>query len=334
MTVTIQQLAQELKLSTATVSRAINNPESVSEPNRSRVLELVETYQYRPDAIARSLRVGRNKSIGLIVSDIRNPFYATITKAVEDVARQYGYGVLICNADENPERANEALSLLLAQQISGLIHVPTGENHPALARMVARGIPVIELDRSSGQQEASSVLADNLQGAGLAARHLLDLGHQRIATIAGPLHLTTGRERLEGFRTTLEQAGCALPWQYIEVGDFREASGVVAARRLLSLDQPPTALFVANNEMMAGVLTAVFERGWTIPDQISLVCFDDARWAQYMKPALTVVDQPIAQLGSLAAERLFQRLNGAPPVAREMLQTRLIVRGSTGPPPP
>ncbi len=331
MPVTIHDVARQVNLSIATVSRALNRPESVSEPTRQRVLEAVRLTGYRPDAIGRSLREGRSRSIGLIVSDIRNPFYASITKAVEDIAQVRGYGVLICNADERPERAEEALRFLASHQVSGIIHVPTGENTAALQDLEARGVPIVDLDRMSGLQNAGAVLVDNRHGAQLAAEHLIGLGHARIATIAGPRHLTTGLERLEGFERALAAAGVKLPRRYVEVGDFREASGLRAAQRLFGLPTPPTALFVANNEMMAGALGAVLKGRRRIPEELSLVGFDDARWAQYMHPPLTVVAQPIEAMGALAAEQLFARLEGQPSSVH-VLKTTLIVRASTGPP--
>ncbi|GMA15320.1 LacI family transcriptional regulator (plasmid) [Deinococcus metallilatus] len=332
MSVTIHDVARQVNLSIATVSRALNRPESVPEPTRQRVLEAVRLTGYRPDAIGRSLREGRSRSVGLIVSDIRNPFYASITKAVEDIAQARGYGVLICNADEKPERAQEALHFLASHQVSGIIHVPTGENVAVLGELEARGVPIVDLDRVSGLQNAGAVLVNNRQGARQAAEHLIGLGHQRIATIAGPQHLTTGRERLEGFRQALEEAGIRLLKRHVEFGDFREASGMRAAQRLFALPKPPTALFVANNEMMAGALGAVLESGRRIPHDISLVGFDDARWAQYMHPPLTVVAQPIDAIGTLAAEQLFERIEGKPAARIQVLDTQLIVRASTGPP--
>lgn len=332
MPVTIHDVAREVNLSIATVSRALNRPERVSELTRQRVLEAVRRIGYRPDAIGRSLREGRSRSIGLIVSDIRNPFYATVTKAVEDVAQAHGYGVLICNADERPQRAHEALRFLASHQVSGVIHVPTGENIAVLQELEARGVPIVDLDRLSGLPGAGAVLVDNRQGARLAAEHLIRLGHRRIATIAGPPHLTTGRERMEGFRASLEAAGIGLPDRYVETGDFREASGARAAQRLFALPEPPSALFVANNEMMAGALGAVLEAGKSIPQELSLIGFDDARWAKYMHPPLTVVAQPIEAIGTLAAEQLFERLNGDAPSSVRVLPTSLIVRASTGPP--
>ena len=332
MNVTIHDVAQEANLSIATVSRALNRPETVTTKTRERVLRAVERKGYRPDAIGRSLRLGRSQSIGLIVSDIRNPFYASITKAVEDVAYGRGYGVLICNVDEQPERAHEALQFLAAHQVSGVIHVPTGESLDTLQELTARGVPIIDLDRLSGLQGAGAVIADNRSGARLAAEHLLSLGHRRIATIAGPQHLTTGQERLEGFREALAAAGLDLAAPYLEYGDFRENSGMLAAQRLFSLDVPPTALFVANNEMMAGALGAVLASHINIPDDLSLIGFDDARWAKYMHPPLTVIAQPTEEIGRLAVQQLFDHLDAEAPTRIHVVKTQLLIRASTGPP--
>ncbi|MFB9994816.1 LacI family DNA-binding transcriptional regulator [Deinococcus oregonensis] len=332
MSVTIHDVAREANLSIATISRALNRPETVAAQTRERVLVAVAKTGYRPDAVGRSLREGRSRSIGLIVSDIRNPFYASITKVVEDAAYERGYGLLICNADEQPARAREALHFLASHQVSGVIHVPTGESTELLQELIGKGIPIIDLDRVSGLADPSAVMVDNRQGARLAAQHLIELGHTRIAVIAGPPHLTSGAARLAGFEQTLQAAGITLAPQYLTYGDFREASGRRAAEQLLTLPEPPTALFVANNEMMAGALGAVLELGWRIPEQLSLIGFDDARWAKYMHPPLTVIAQPIEAIGRLAAQQLFDQLDQKASAQIHVLEATLIVRASTSVP--
>lgn len=327
----ISELAEKLNLHASTVSRALNRPETVAESTRQRVVIAAQTYGYRPNGLARSLRTRQTSTLGLIVSDIRNPFYASVAKAIEDVARKNDYSVIISNADEDPQQEENALRLLEEKQVSAIIHCSTGANLKILRAMQDRGVLILDLDRASGLDNVDRVLVNNRLGAELAARHLVELGHTRIATVAGPLHLTPGRERLEGFRLTLEEAGLALPWELLEVGDFREASGYAATQRLLGLPQPPTALFVANNEMLAGTLAALREQGTRVPHDLSLVSFDDARWAQYTDPPLTVIAQPIDAMGSLAAELLLRRLREASAPSHHVLDPHLIIRASTQP---
>ncbi|AFZ66907.1 LacI family DNA-binding transcriptional regulator [Deinococcus peraridilitoris] len=325
----ISELAEKLNLHASTVSRALNRPESVAEATRQRVIIAAQTYGYRPNGLARSLRTRQTSTLGLIVSDIRNPFYASLAKAIEDVARKNDFSVIISNANEDPRQEENALRLLEEKQVSAIIHCSTGANLEILRAMQERGVLILDLDRASGLDDVDQVLVNNRLGAALAARHLLELGHTRLATIAGPLHLTPGRERLEGFRLALEEAGLALPWELIEVGDFREASGYAATQRLLGLAQPPSALFVANNEMLAGALAALRDQGVRVPRDLSLVSFDDARWAQYTDPPLTVIAQPIDAMGTLAAKLLLRRLRDANAPSHHVLDPHLIIRAST-----
>ncbi|MEM6431787.1 MAG: LacI family DNA-binding transcriptional regulator [Deinococcota bacterium] len=325
---TLGEIAQKLNLSTATVSRALSRPDLVAEETRERVLTAVKAYGYTPNAIARSLKQGSTNTLGVIVSDIQNPFYATVVRAIEQFASQHGYSCIVCNADEDPQKEEQAFGLLSELQVSGVIHASTGMSLDVLERRQREGFIIIDIDRYSGLKNVDAVTVDNVLGASLAGQHLLELGHKQIAVITGPLHLSTGFERLKGFENALEQAGVDLPSRYIQVGTFRESSGYEAALALLDLREPPTALFTANNEMMAGALAAIRERELKIPDDISLISFDDVRWARYIESPLTVVAQPAEDLGVTAARLFFERLQGRSEVVREVLLPHLIVRDS------
>lgn len=329
---TLSELARKLDLSPATISRALNRPEMVAPSTLAKVFKAVDEVGYRPNAIARSLRIGVTRSIGLIVSDIQNPFYSAVVKAVERVATRHGYSTIICNADEDPATEAAALIVLGELKVSGIIQGSTGANVESLAKLRREGIPVIDIDRTSGLEDVDTVLVDNVRGSRDAAEYLLALGHTRVATITGPTNLTTGQDRLEGFQQALGAAGVELPDEYVIIGDFREASGHAAAQRLLSLPEPPTALFVANNEMMAGALAACREAGIRIPERLSLISFDDVRWSRYVEPPLTVIAQPIEEIGRVAAELLFERLDGRLEPVTRILDTKLIKRGSCAAP--
>ena len=330
--VTMSELAQSLNLSTSTVSRALTRPEMVAPETLERVLAAVKANGYRLNGIAQSLRTRKTKSVGLIVSDIMNPFYSAIVRAVEGVAASNGYSVIVCNADENAEKEDEALWVLAERQVAGIIHAATGANLETLRALRGRGIAIVCFDRISGLEDTDAALVDNVEGARAATRHLLALGHRLVATIAGPDRLTTGRDRLRGFRDILEEEGLVVDEAYIERGDFRRESAYAAATRLLSLPVPPTALFVANNEMLIGALDAIRERGVTIPSELSIVSFDDVPWAGYVEPPLTVVAQPTEQIGRTAAELLFRRLEGDDAPKTVVLMPVLRERGSTAPP--
>lgn len=324
----LSELARMLDMSPSTISRALNRPEMVAEATRDKVLRAVKAYGYQPNGIARSLRKGRTQLIGIVVSDIQNPFYSTIVKAVERVAAGHGYSTVICNADEDAENEVTALNLLSEMQVSGIIHGSTGANVRTLRKLRDAGIPIVDLDRLSGLEHTDAVLVDNIEGARAAAAYLLELGHRRLAIVTGPLRLTTGLDRLKGFEQAILAAGEQLPDEYVEVGDFRSGSGHEATRRLLALPEPPTALFIANNEMLTGALNALREAQVRVPEALSLISFDDAPWAQHLSPALTVVAQPTERLGVTAADLLFERLAGRTEPARMVLEPKLVVRAS------
>jgi LacI family transcriptional regulator len=325
-------LARKLNVSTATVSRALSRPEKVAPATRKRVLEFVRRSGYHMNGIARSLRTQSTRTIGVIVSDIRNPFFSAIVKSVEDVARTNGYTVLICNANEDGRNEEAALQLFIERQVSGVIHCSVGANLDLLRVLLEKSIPLVDLDRQSGLENVDTVILDNQLGAALATRHLVELGHRRVAMISGPRHLSNARKRLDAFRKTLRSARIIVPNEYLEFGDFREQSGRVAAERLLSLRTPPSAILVANNEMMAGALFAIRQRGVKVPRDLSLVGFDDARWAQYADPPLTVVSQPTEAMGQKAAELLLGRLRGERKANTVMFEPELIIRRSTAAP--
>lgn len=259
--VTLHELSKHLNLSVSTVSRALSRPNLVSPETRQKVLAAASAYGFTPNAIARSLKNGRTQALGIVVSDIQNPFYSSVVREVERVAASRGYTCVICNADEDPYGEERALELLLSLRVAGILHASTGANAALLQKLQRAGVPLVDIDRASGLADVDTVLVDNALGARLAAEHLLDLGHRRVAVVTGPQPLTTGRTRLEGFQAALAARGVALEPELVEIANFREAGGYSATLRLLALPARPTALFVANNEMMAGALSARFRLG-------------------------------------------------------------------------
>lgn len=306
----------------------------VASTTRLRVLHAVEELGYQPNQLARSLRQKSSHTIGLIVTDLLNPFHATVAKGVQDAAYEHGFSVILCNTDEDAAKEKNYLQLLAAQQLRGLVVVPTARTRENLACIP--DVPVVEVDRTSGREGVCAVLADNVRGAREAVEHLLALGHRRIATVTGKMAVTTGAERFAGYLETMREAGLTPDSRWIIHGNHLEEDGYRATRHFLALPPQlrPTALFVVNNESTAGVVHALRELGLRLPEDISLVGFDDSRWARLMDPPLTVVAQPTYELGYQAGETLFrgvERKRVSPSILR--LRPRLLVRGSTGPPP-
>jgi DNA-binding LacI/PurR family transcriptional regulator len=326
---TLTNLAKELNLSIATISRALSRPEDVAAPTRQRVLAAVHRHGYKPNGTSRALRTQQTRTIGVILSDIRNFFFANLVKAIEDEAQANGYTLLICNADEDSAKEETALQLLLDRKVSAVINCSTGANLDLLRRFQRSGAILLDLDRESGLQNVDTVVIDNHKGAELAARHLIELGHREIGTIAGPQHLSNARGRYAGFVTALDTYGIRTKKGFVQFGNFLQRSGYECAEKLFALRRRPTGLFVANAEMAAGVIAFLREKNIAIPGEISVVSFDDSFWARYMDPPLTVVAQPMEKMGKSTMELLLARLRGSKPVQTLVFEPELIVRRST-----
>ncbi len=325
----LQDVARAAGVSPATASRALHRPDLVALRTRERVEQAALELGYRPNVLARGLRTRGSRTIGLIVTDILNPFHATLAKGVQDAAEAQGYTVLMFNSDEQPDKERRALETLHGHLPMGLIVVPTARTRENLS--VVAGLPTVELDRASGLDGAHTVMVDNVSGAREAVAHLLGLGHRHVGMIVGNLDISTARERLQGYREALEAAGLPYDDGLVLPGDHREQGGRLAALRLLSGRERPTALFVGNNEMTVGAVLAARELGLEIPGDLSLVGFDDSRWAQTMSPALSVVSQPTYDLGQLACQHLLSLIAGQSLPGSVRLPTRMVYRQSTAP---
>ncbi|MER3553388.1 MAG: LacI family transcriptional regulator [Meiothermus sp.] len=330
----IDDVARLAAVSPSTVSRALTRPDMVAPSTRERVIHAARELGYQPNKLARSLRKQQSHLLGLIVSDILAPFHATLAKGVQDAAEKHGYVVFLFNTDEQPEKELRYLGELQSHLPEGLLIVPTSKTRQNLSTL--RDLTVIELDRTSGTPGVHSVLVDNVKGARGAVEHLIGLGHRRIGMVAGPTTVTTASERLEGYQQALLGAGIPFERRLVATGDHKEEGGYRATKELLSLPPKlrPTALFAGNSEMAAGAVLAARDLGFTIPDDLSLVSFDDTRWARLMQPPLTVVAQPAYDLGYLACETLISILERNRPLQATTLRlsTELIVRSSTAPP--
>jgi LacI family transcriptional regulator len=326
---TLIELARELNLSIATISRALNRPDDVAPATRERVLAAVHRNGHYQPGRPRSLRAQQTRTIGVIISDIRNYFFAAFVKSIEDRARANGYTILICNAGEDKEKEEAALLMLLDRKVAGIINCSTGGTLELLELVRKSGAILVDFDRESGLDRTDTVTINNRKGAQLAVEHLTALGHTRIATIAGPQHLSNGRARLLGFKEALAKRSIDLPAGYVQIGNFQSESGYVCSQRLFDLKRPPTAIFTANMEMGAGLIALVRERDIKLPDQLSIVTFDDGFWAQYIDPPLTVIAQPVEAMGRFTINLMLRRLRGSRSVQHKMFAPQLIVRGST-----
>jgi LacI family transcriptional regulator len=318
----------------ATVSHVINGTRFVSPERVERVHAAMRELDYTPDATARSLRVGRTDTIGLIIPDNTNPFFAELARWIEDAGFEAGYTTILANSNERPYRERRYIATLLSKRVDGLIITPTAQSddEALIASLRNARIPIVVMDRDTALPMADVVLYDDAAGSGDVARHLLDLGHTRFACIAEPRGLPA--ERLGGFRRALREAEVTLDDDAVVPGDFHFAGGREATAELLANGTPFTALFAANDLMAAGAIRALGGHGLCVPRDVSVVGFDDAPIAEMISPPLTTVRQPLRDMAEVSVSLLLARVSsgGGGKPARRVLGTSLVVRDSTARP--
>lgn len=325
----IKDVAARAGVSPATVSRVLNGHPAVSPGTRDRVHAAVEALAYRPNGIARSLRTRRTRTLGLVISDVLNPYFTALARAVEEEARLLGDSVIIGNADERPEQQDHHIRTLLDRRIDGLLLSPTDGGSPLILDAVRAGTPVVFVDRWLPGVDVPVVRADGRAAVRDLVDHLLGLGHRRLAIIAGPPSTTTGRERVAAFREALLAHGEELPARHVGEGDFQAASGRAAMGRFLDLPRPPDAVFAADNLMALGALDEIRARGLRVPQDVALVAFDDIPWFVHTDPPITAIAQPTGELGRAAVRALAARVAGRA-ADSVTLPARLVVRRSCG----
>jgi len=305
--VQIREVAERAGVSAATVSRILNGAPTVGEAYRQRVIEAVAELGYRPNRLARNLRRQSAEMIGVVISDIENPHFGEMVRAVEDQAYAKGYRVLLCNTDETPEKQRAYLEILADERVVGAIISPSDPAGAAIAQLMDLGIPVVAFDRVVDDPRADAVIADNVEGTRQATQHLIDGGHRRIGFIAGGLGVETGSERLEGYEIAMRAAALE---PLAASGGFRIEGGRTAALELLGASPAPTALVVANNLMTAGALRGLRGAGVKVPDEVALVGVDDPFWAELVDPPLTTLAQPVRLMADAAMSLLLERIEG------------------------
>lgn len=323
---TMVDVAESAGVSLKTVSRVVNDEAGVRPETAARVKEAVAALGYRANEIARSLRRRqRSATVGLVIEDVRNPFYSGIARAVEQIARSRGHVLVIANSDENPEAEREAVGTLLERQVAGLLVVPAGRDHSYLLEEIRSGTPVVFIDRPARRVKADQVLLDNVGGGRHATEHLFAHGHRRIGVVGDPPTVYTIAQRVKGFRQAMAAAGVVVDESLIRLGAHDVAQAEAATRELLSATRPPTAVFTTNNRASIGVLRAL--RG--IESTVALVGFDDFELADVLRVPVTVIQHEPEEMGRAATELLFGRLAGDErPPQRIVLPTRLVPRGS------
>ncbi len=323
---TMTDVAAAAGVSLKTVSRVVNDEPGVRPETAALVHEAIAQLGFRRNDMARALRRGqRSRTLGLVIEDVSNPFYSAITRGVEEVARKRGLLVIAGSSDEDPQRERDLVRLLCERRVDGVLVVPAGDDHRYLLPELHVDTRAVFIDRPPGNIDADVVLLDNVGGARSAVAHLLAHGHRRIAMVGDEPTIFTAVERLRGYREALVAAGLAVDDSLIRVGAHDAEAAEAATAELLSLPQPPTALFSGNNRITIGALRDLARNG----RRVALVGFDDLELAEMLAVPATVVAYDAAELGRQAAELLVQRLAGDDrPPRRVVLPTTLIARGS------
>jgi LacI family transcriptional regulator len=310
---TIKEVAERAQVSVGTVSNVLSGKVSVSPRLHRRVMAAIRQLDYHPNQIARSLKTKQTKMLGMVISDIANPFFPLVVRGAEDAAWKDNYLLITFNTDDRIDRERHILSVLRSRRVDGVLLVvaPNDGDSSHLERTVAAGIPIVCLDRIPPGIALDSVSVESAIGTRECVRHLVSMGHREIAIINGPAALETARERMRGYEEALGEAKLPIDPRLVREGDFRMESGNRLARDLLSCDYRPTAIFVANGMMTLGVLIALEELGLRCPEDVALAMYDDLPLAASFRPRLTAVAQDPYKIGYTGAELLLQRLQGA-----------------------
>jgi len=331
---TIKEIARKAGVSIGTVSNVINGSAAVSPDRKDRVLAAIRDLDYHPNQIARSLKLNATRMLGVVISDITNPFFPQLVRGAEDMALKHNYLLITFNTDDDVEREKQVLAVLLQRRVDGILLVvaPNSGNNAHIHDVLRAGVPTVCLDRVPKGIAVDSVSVDNVGGSRKGVRHLIAQGHRKIGILTGPAILQTAAERLQGYREALEEAGIPVVPELVFEGNFRSESGYRLGREMLAGADRPTAVFVCNNMMSIGLLKALGELGLACPKDIAVATFDDFPMADVFRPHLTAVTQPAYSIGYRGAELLIERIekrrtDEAP--VRILLSTDLVIRESS-----
>jgi LacI family transcriptional regulator len=311
MSATIEDIAVKANVSVSTVSRVLNNVAGkyrISRDTQKLVLKTAKELKYQPNQLARGLRLKKTHTIGLIVPDISNPFFACITDTIQSAAHRVGYSIVVCNTDDKLELEVEHTQLLVSKGVDGLIVLPVGQGSDHFRRLRKENIPFVLVDRYFEDLDAHSVLIDNFKGSYEAVEHLISRGHVRIGLIEGLPGASTTRGRRAGYLAALASHGIPLDESLLRGQSFRKETGYTETKALLRTDNPPTAIFATNDLITLGALEAIYEKGLNIPEDVSLVAFDEIDFNPFLRCPLTTVIQPREEMGEMAVKILVESM--------------------------
>ncbi|MGE5598756.1 MAG: LacI family DNA-binding transcriptional regulator [Bacteroidota bacterium] len=333
MPATIKDVARAAKVSKATVSYVINDKPGVGEETRRRVLAIMKEMNYRPNAVARGLAGQSTETLGLIIPDISDMFYASIIRGVENTANRFGRTLNLCTTHGLPERERAAVDIYTRHRVDGVILMTYFLEDHCLADLADRALPFVTIDNPAPGTTFPAVAVDNEEAGYQATRHLRELNHRRIAFISGKQGSKDSELRFAGYQRVLREDGLPIEQRMIRSGGFSRDEGYKAAAELLAMADSPTAIFAANDQMALGALSAALDRGLSVPRDLSIIGVDDIEAAAMVEPPLTTIRQPTYEMGGLAVEMLMALIKGERPIqTKVLLKTELIRRGSCAPP--
>lgn len=331
---TIRDVAKRAGVATMTVSRVINNSGYVSEATRTKVEAAIAELGYVPNMLGHSLRFNQTNTLALVLTDITNPFWTTLARGAEDAAQEKGYSIILCNTDESLEKQEQYLNMLLKRRIDGFLFVPAGDKAESVRLIQKQKIGVVILDRNIPNVDVDIVRGNSFDGAYQLTRHLIELGHKHIVILSGPKNISTSVERVAGYRQAIEEAGLVYNSENVFWGSFSQNIGAEMTRQALKNTPRPTAFVAVNNFIANGAWQTIDQAGLSVPEDISLVTFDDIPATITPLPFLTVAVQPAYEMGYKATQLLLARLLNEGPAERQeiILPVKLFIRQSSAPP--
>ncbi|MCK5768557.1 MAG: LacI family DNA-binding transcriptional regulator [Candidatus Atribacteria bacterium] len=329
MNTTIKDVAKLAGVHPSTVSRVINNDSRISEKTKNKVIYVINKLGYTPNAIARGLKTKRTNTIGMLIPDITNPFFADLARGGEDEASENGFNVILCNSDEKLEKERTYLEILKEKRVDGLILGSVHIKDKSIFRLEKIKYPYILVSRDIEGLDKNCIIVNDIAGGTMATEHLIKLGHRRIAHITGPLKVKSAINRLEGYRIALKKNHIEYKEELVEEGDFRIAGGYKAMKKLLKMSELPTAIFAANDLVAIGAMQAIQKRKYHIPKDFCIIGFDDIKLASFVYPTLSTIRQPMLEMGNLAVKTLLRIIKGGEFNQKKViLKPELIVRES------
>ncbi|MGV8981471.1 LacI family DNA-binding transcriptional regulator [Clostridium sp.] len=309
ISITIKDVAKRSKLSIATISKYINGG-NVLDKNRVLIQDAIDELDYKVNEMARGLKTNKTKTIGIALPELNNLFFTSIVSKIEDVILEEGYGTIICDYKQDYDLEKKKLEFLINKSVDAVVLIPSGKEVNEINEILKNGTPVILIDRLLEGVECDVVLGDNLSSSYNAVEQLITRGHKRIGVIIGPKHMYTAEQRLKGYHRVHEDYNIKIDLDLIKYGDYKMDGGYNLFKELLSMDNPPTAIYVTNYEMTLGVIMAINEMNIKIPDDLSVIGFDNMDLVKIVNPPMSVVVQPVDSIGEATAKLLLKRMNG------------------------